>query len=122
MAMLRSGDGLRKVSMIGGRVVDVWIWEEGLVSVVVKDLGLLVVQLEKNENSLTVARGDTVWWQDRVALWSSADRSVQDCRIPRIGYSYPVDFSVCPERIAWQMNIRGEVEERKNPSLMAGGH
>ena len=31
--------------------------------------------------------GDGLWWQGRDAVWTPADRSRQDVRLPRIGYS-----------------------------------
>lgn len=51
------------------------------------------VYLEKNETSDKIQVGDSIWWQDRVAMWTpSGSERLQggvdcDIRIPRVGYS-----------------------------------
>lgn len=85
--------------MVGGKVVDIWIWEDAHVSVVVKEgKKCLQVSLEKNENSLSIMRGDSVWWQLGHAYWSSEDRSIRDAKIKRFGLSTPADDCLCKER------------------------
>jgi len=37
---------------------------------------------------LPLAVGDSIWWQDRKALWTPADRSREDVPIERIGFSF----------------------------------
>ena len=86
--------------MIGGTVVDMWRLEQDCISVVVKDTGLLCVRLDKEDNSLAISRGDSLWWQGDVALWTPKDRSLVDVRIARRGCSFEVDSVVCPERDA----------------------
>lgn len=84
--------------MIGGTVVDIWRWEREYVSVVVEDDLYLCVRLDKTDDSLSISRGDSLWWQGSVAMWTPRDRSLEDVHIPRIGNSFPVDQSISPER------------------------
>ena len=45
------------------------------------------IYVQMNKDSSQIQIGDFVWWQGRWALWTPADRSREDVKIPRIGYS-----------------------------------
>ena len=87
--------------MVGGIVVDMWRWEPDYISVVVRDTDLICLRLDKEDNSLGISRGDSLWWQGDIALWTPKDRSLVDVRIPRQGNSFSVDSVVCPERAVY---------------------
>ena len=85
--------------MVGGNVVDIWIWDKKTVSIVVQENdNCLGVDLVKNENSLSIQRGDVVWWQSNIALWTPKDKSFQDRHIERIGSSYQVKDCITDQR------------------------
>lgn len=45
------------------------------------------VLVKRTPESEKIQFGDSLWWQDRWAMWSPADGSAHDVRIPRVGYS-----------------------------------
>lgn len=93
--------------MIGGKVVDVWIWEGNCVSTVVQDnQKCLEVRLHKDENSLLILRGDSLWWQSNYAYWTPDDRTLTDVKIERIGYSTPASNCRCAERTRFSETIK----------------
>jgi hypothetical protein len=72
--------------MVGGKVIEcrregertrLWCMDAG------DELAIYV----KTEPEMP-APGDIVWWQDRVALWTPADRRFTDRKLERIGYSF----------------------------------
>lgn len=97
--------------MVGGKVTDIWKWPAHgeLVKVVVVDKGeYLGVDLKKNSDSLAITRGDTIWWQSRIACWTPHDRSFVDRHIPRVGFSYHTDGPIHPDRQKWSASAAGE--------------
>lgn len=59
------------------------------------------IYVERNDNSLKIKAGDTVWWQGRNAMWTPSENAYHhdddeprggagtrfDIEIPRLGYS-----------------------------------
>lgn len=45
------------------------------------------IYVERTPEAEQIKEGDVVWWQGSSAYWSPADKSREDFRIPRIGYS-----------------------------------
>lgn len=87
--------------MIGGRVVDLWIWDPDYVAVVVQDVkDCSEVNIEKNSHSLTLSRGDTLWWQAGYAYWTSKDKSMADVPIKKYGYSTRAEACISADRLA----------------------
>jgi hypothetical protein len=87
--------------MVGGIVVDIWIWENDRVHVVVKEnQKCLEVHLAKDAHSLTIVRGDSLWWQLGNAYWTPRDKSLSDVQIKRYGLSVPSDSCLCKARAA----------------------
>lgn len=98
--------------MIGGNIEVVFMFDDRL-SVLVRGTGCegkdrLVIDLPLDAALKGVARGDSIWWQGNIALWTPRTGTVQDVHIPRMGYSYSVDYlwprvaalcraGVCPE-------------------------
>ena len=81
--------------MVGGIVTDVWIWAHGKVSVAVQGTGserneYLEQRLEKNDYSLGIKRGDSLWWQLGYVYWTPQDGSLPETKIKRFGLSIPV--------------------------------
>lgn len=51
------------------------------------------IYVEKNDTSLQIKSGDSIWWQGRFAMWTPKDVTDGKCgvdydiQIPRVGYS-----------------------------------
>jgi hypothetical protein len=86
--------------MVGGTVVDVWKWHPEYIGVAVKGDNdyCLGIRLEKTDDSLSISRGDSLWWQGDKAMWTSKDKSMYLIGIKRLGYSYPLPECLCTER------------------------
>ena len=79
--------------MVGGIIESVYKFKDRTTLVVVGTLGE-----EKDRNALDVVAtdlplvaGDGIWWQERFAFWTPADKSREDVFIERIGYSRRVE-------------------------------
>ncbi len=63
--------------MVGGKVTDVVIrpdriWVNVQDPIYTDQLGLY---LSRNDNSLQIIKGDTIWWQSRNAYWTPGENS-----------------------------------------------
>lgn len=104
--------------MIGGRVIEVAEVPDrpDVLFVDVADRPYRTVEtcaiyVERNEQSLQIEVGDTVWWHGRLAMWTpqsnigyhlhdDAQQGVDfDIKIPRIGYSGVQHPSRCRDNV-----------------------
>jgi len=73
---------------IGGVVKEI-SYANGVVSVdTFDDYDRCAVDMRQDENSLSIERGDTVWWQSGFCYWTPKSRNRSDVKIKKIGYSY----------------------------------
>ena len=75
--------------MVGGIVIEV-AWRGYKVFVDCHDThyrDTCAIYVERNEDSEQIEVGDRLWWQGGSAMWTPADESRMEVRIPRVGYS-----------------------------------
>lgn len=75
--------------MVGGIVIEV-VWLEDKVFVDCQDTrykDTCAIYIERNEDSEQIEVGDRIWWQGGFAMWTPADCSRVEVRIPRRGFS-----------------------------------
>jgi len=98
--------------MVGGTIQDVYMFEDRL-SLLVRGTGcesgdLRVIDVTLQAALEGVSKGDSVWWQAGIALWTPANRSREDVHLKRIGFSYDPKYlwprvaelckrGICPE-------------------------
>lgn len=90
--------------MVGGKVIEVCdvpeMPERLFVDVADRPYGKVetcAIYVENNETSMSIAIGDSLWWQGRTAYWTPQDHMQgTDIPIRRIGYSgvkHPRDWT-----------------------------
>jgi hypothetical protein len=75
--------------MVGGIVIEVIILPDK-VYVDCRDAryrDTCAIHVVRNQDSETIEFGDRLWWQERWAYWTPADKNRVDVKIPRVGYS-----------------------------------
>lgn len=77
--------------MVGGEVKEIiavgdklWVNVRGTRTEAGQECAIYV---KPTDDAMNVCVGDTLWWQGGWALWTPKDRSREDVKIPRIGYS-----------------------------------
>lgn len=80
--------------MVGGLIENISVLEDRITLIAVdiyynKDGDRNAIDIVLTD--LPLAVGDSIWWQDRLALWTPKDKSREDVPIVRIGYSRKVD-------------------------------
>ena len=75
--------------MIGGKIKQVFKRPDKLSILVRDDNGDELVIDAAKDDGIKMLPGDSLWWQDRVALWTAQTGiAIEDVHIPRVGYSY----------------------------------
>ncbi len=79
--------------MVGGIVIDIvkvsddkW-WVNCVDTGLGSGAGEETCAIYLNPVGESVDVGDNIWWQGQYAMWTPADRSRTDVRLPRIGFS-----------------------------------